>query len=219
MRKGMITYLVVIAAIASSFFMNAYAVAPGFYMGFMFGPATNNGKPTYINATSPPVFGNVVLAEPRAQQYGARLFMGNQINSIISFEGGLTLFSNIQFKGKSNLPRNPTGEARVRVFDLVAKAAVPFRNIADVYVKAGGAVVYFTTSGSLNQSGKGTYRNKFSPTGSVGATYDFNQSWVADVSYTILPIGNSSVKTVNFFAVGFSYHFVDVYCGQFLCDD
>jgi hypothetical protein len=57
----------------------------------------------------------VAKAEPRSQQYGARVFLGNQINAIVSFESGLTLFSNIDYKAKTNLLQNPSATAHVKV--------------------------------------------------------------------------------------------------------
>lgn len=255
MRRGMAKYLLLITC---SFVTIAYAVAPGFYMGFMMGPATNGGKVQNINLTTggvfqpnipcaatagttpvvvaglpcckkqctascqacvyvPPQQGDVVPANPRSQQIGARVFLGNQINSIVSFESGSTLFNNIDYKAKTNLLHNPSATAHVKAFDIVIKGAIPFRDIADVYAKAGIAITYLTLSGGLTQSGRGTYKTNFRPTFSLGATYDFNQNWVGDLSYTYIQVGNQ-IKSVNFIALGFSYHFVNIYCGQFLCD-
>lgn len=252
MLRGMVKYLLLLAC---CFVTIAYAVAPGFYMGLMFGPATNGGEEQNVNLTTggifkpnvpcmgpavvnvslpcckkqcttscqscvaiPPTRGLVVKASPRSQQFGGRVFLGNQINSIVSFESGVTIFSNIHYKGKTSLINNPEATARVRAWDFLIKGAVPFRDIADVYAKAGLAVTYLTTSGGLNPSGQSTYETKYRPTFSVGATYDFNQNWVGDLSYTYIQVGDI-VKNVNFYAIGFSYHFVNKYCGQFLCDD
>ena len=40
---------------------------------------------------------------------------------------------------------------------------------------------------------------------------------VVDVSFNRVMAGGIA-KNVDFYALGLSYHFVDVYCGQFLCN-
>lgn len=67
------------------------------------------------------------------------------------------------------------------------------------------------------QCGASSYITKYSPIFTIGASYELTQSIIADVSWTTLLTGGPA-KSVNFLAVGISYHMVDVYCGQFLCD-
>ncbi len=218
MQKGIVKNLALIT-IASCMMGEAHAVARGFYLGMNFGPATNGGKTQNINATSPPVHGLVVPANPRSQQFGVGLFLGNQINPYVGFEGGTTLFTNIGYKAtRSYRNTNPSATARVRVLHLGVKGILPFKETFDVFAKGGIGIVYETTSGALNQSGKSTYKTSFRPAVSFGGSYYFDQSWVGDVSLNYLQVG-SFVKNVTYLAVGFSYHFVDRYCGQFLCDD
>lgn len=76
-------------------------------------------------------------------------------------------------------------------------------------------------SGPINsnfaQCGSSSYSTKYDPIFTVGISYDFTQSGVLDLSYTRLITGGAP-KNMDFIALGISYHFVDIYCGQFLCD-
>jgi hypothetical protein len=39
---------------------------------------------------------------------------------------------------------------------------------------------------------------------------------VSDISFTRVN-GGGNIQTADMIAISFSYHFVDTYCGQFLC--
>jgi hypothetical protein len=71
---------------------------------------------------------------------------------------------------------------------------------------------------TIVNSGSNTYASKIVPTFTIGAGYDFTQNWVMDFSAMTLLVGGN-IKSVTMYALGLSYHFVDRYCGQFLCDD
>lgn len=198
---------------------NVFAVAPGFYMGMMLGPATNNGgtQQAQVNATT------TTPATPKSTQFGTRIFMGNKIGNYFAFEGGLTYFSNVNYDTKGVQTCSGT-TARVRDFDFVGKGIFPVAHAFDIFGKAGAALVYQTTSGGLNPISSGTtgqcgqtqYQNNIRPTVSVGASYDINQNWVADLSWNRIMVGGV-LSSVDLYALGISYHFVDIYCGQFLC--
>lgn len=190
-----------------------------FYMGAMTGPATNGGK----NKTAQ-VKGSTlrVPAKPRSNQWGTRVFMGYKVNPYGAVEGGFTYYSDVDFN-TGNFQTCTSANDRVRAFDLVGKGSLPV-SAFELFFKAGAAAIYETTSGSLNSATKtggcGNSKNvvKYHPTLSVGAGYDLSQSWVADVSWNRLIVGGA-VNYMDFFALGISYHFVNKYCGQFLCDD
>ena len=107
------------------------------------------------------------------------------------------------------------------------------------YGKAGVAATYLTTPGGLNITpysvrpaptksnpaavkitnvGSNSYKTQLNPAFALGISYDLDQSWQMDLSWTRTLVGGA-VGNMNFYALGFSYHFVDVYCGQFLCSD
>lgn len=216
--------------IMSGAIMNTYAVGPGFYFGLMGGPATNDGSTVQAQVPSPP--GSTMTlttpATPKSNQFGSRLFIGYQLNKYAGFEGGLNYFTGIKYDTK-NVPTCSSAQARVRNLDGSVKGIMPFGNWFDVYGRAGVAVVYQATSGALNpggynpitgevECGKSTYLTKFRPTIALGASYALTQSWVIDAAWNRIMVGGI-VKNVDFFGLGFSYHFVDRYCGQFLCDD
>lgn len=200
---------------------NAYAVAPGFYMGIMGGPATNTGGTQQIQTFSAVPPSTTVTGNPRSTQFGSRLYMGYKMNKYASTEMGFGYFSGIHYDTKG-VETCSGATARVRDIDFVGKGAMPIGSMFDVFMKAGVALAYQTTSGALNPQvnlncGKSTYTSKFSPTVSVGASYDLNQSWVVDASWTRLMVGGAA-SNIDFYGLGISFHIVDVYCGQFLCN-
>jgi opacity protein-like surface antigen len=202
---------------AGCFAINTYAVAPGFYMGLMLGPATNNSG----NQQAQTTFNTTTLATPKSNQFGTRAYMGYQLNHYAAFEGGIDYFTGVKYDTK-NVPTCSSVQARVRGFDIVGKGSLPVYSF-DIYGKAGVAFIYQTYSGALNPDtnnacGDSTHQTKFSPTVSIGGSYAFNQNWVTDISWNRIQVGGV-IKSVDFFGLGISYHFVDKYCGQFLCED
>jgi len=130
--------------------------------------------------------------------------------------------------------------ARVRSIDVVGKIDYSYSNTIGIFGKLGVAAVYTTTPGALNvtsykvivtskpnapvvttktiNSGSNTYQTKLAPVFALGASYDLNQNWQMDLTWTREFVG-SSLGYMDLYSLGLSYHFVDKYCGQFLCDD
>lgn len=198
-----------------------YAVQPAFYMGLMVGESRNGAS------TADAQIDNSTLttpAYPKQNQFGGRIYMGYDINQYAGVEGGLTYFSSINYNTRGVDTCSDT-KVSVRDFDLVAKGMIPI-NAFSIFGKAGVAATYQTVSGALNPNsstnpddlcGESSNDVKFRPTVSLGASYDLSQNWVADISWNRIMVGGM-VNNVNLYAIGISYHFVDRYCGQFLCD-
>lgn len=246
MKKGAALFLLTSAA-ASIISINTYAVGNGFYIGLMMGPATNNGgtqlvqqndnnfvstinakcgNPPSPNCSVQPV---LIPANPKSSQFGSSFYMGNQFSRYAAVEGGFTYYTSVNYDTKNQQACSGVS-ARVRDIHVLGKGILPIGNSFDVHAKGGVAVVYSTTSGAFNPEfgtdgvgnyiscGKNTYNNKFSPMYGLGASYAINQSWVTDASWTRTQVGGV-LNSVDLFALGLSYHFVDRYCGQFLCDE
>jgi opacity protein-like surface antigen len=212
----------------------------------MGGPATNSGgtqqavvQQDYSLPAGPglplpsPTFTPVT---PKSTQFATRAYLGYQFSRIAAFELGFQFYSTIKYDAKHVATLgDPT--VRVRDVDLLFKGIIPFRDWFDVFAKAGIGYTYVTTGSAFNPSIQNTpantttgqpatstivtrneYITKVSPIISIGADYNINQNWVADITYTNMQVGNK-VNSVSNISIGFSYHFVDKYCGQFLCDD
>ena len=200
------------------FTVNASAVAPGFYVGIMGGPATNGGVDTFAQLDNSSA---TTKATPKTSQIGVRGYGGYKMNAYASFEAGLTYYSTINYNtDDDNTCTSPY--VKLTVGDIVGVLSYPLWYF-NVFAKGGIAIATMSISGSLNPTYTTTCGAKdnsliFRPTASIGAGYDFSQNWVADVSWTrVMTYG--IVQNVDMYALGFSYHFVDKYCGQFLCDD
>lgn len=198
---------------------SVYAVAPGFYLGLMTGPASNDGNavPAQIQGATT----DSTLVTPRSKQWGSRAMMGYKVSSYAGWELGLSYFSTIHYDTKG-VETCSSLASRVRGVDFVGRASMTVRAV-DVFAKAGVLAAYITTPGAFYSApadstcGKTSNQIAYRPTVSVGASYDVSPSWVMDVSWTRQMIGGV-VKNVDLLAFGISYHFVDQYCGQFLCD-
>lgn len=205
-----------LTAAALCFGMNAYAVAPGFYFGLSTGPATNSGGTQYAQVMND----GLTPVTPKSTQWGTRLLIGNKLNQIASIEFGLDYFTGVQYDTKDVQTCSGT-QVRIRGFDLVGKAEASFYTF-DVYGKAGPSLIYQTLSGDLNPDfsmpcGKSVYTTKVRPTIAIGASYDMTQNWLFNVDYTRI-MTNGPVGNADMFTIGFTYHFVNIYCGQFLCE-
>ena len=219
MKKGILAKSALMI-LSSLYVMNAYAVAPGFYMGIMGGPATNSGGDIPVQTAVPPP--TVVTGKPKSTQFGSRIYIGYKINEYAGIEHGIAYYSGVKYNTGDVQPCS-SAKARVRDLDLNAKGTYSFNSLFDVFGKAGVALAYQTTSGALNpnlgptgQCGVSQYVTQFKPTISIGASYTMTQNIVIDGTWNRLMMGGT-LGNVDMFALGFSYHFVDVYCGQFLC--
>jgi hypothetical protein len=138
--------------------------------------------------------------------------VGYQFNNYGAAELGYTHWTN----GSS--PNEPScGSAVIHndSLNLMGKGIVPFGESGfDVFAKAGFAGVRSSGGGSC--SGR-NFTNSAKPIAAVGASYDLSQTWVTDVSYTRLFVNNSQVSNTSLLALSITYHWADVYCGQFLC--
>lgn len=154
-----------------------------------------------------------------------RLFLGYQISKYAAIETGYTRFSSIDFEPQTSFFVNPSVSSSV--LDIAGKAIFPIQDQFEVYAKAGAAYTmikasYFkptvtVSGGAVTVKGSSERDNKMRPEFGIGATYYFNPNWSVDVSATRV-MAKSYIKNIDLFSVGIAYHFVDHYCGQFLCD-
>lgn len=215
--------------ICSSFVSNVYAVLPGFYIGLSTGPATNTGGDSNVQT-----FGKAITrASPRSNQWGTSAFLGYKMNDFVAFEVGADFFSKIRFSTRNNVQTCASPFVRVRDAHAFVKGSFSVLAL-EAFAKAGVAYVYLMTSGAFNGPsnvpgqpgfdknlppngcGKNNYNSYFKPAFALGLTYDFNQRFVADFAWQRILVGGPP-GNIDYYGFGVSYHFVDIYCGQFLC--
>lgn len=188
----------------------AFSTGAGFYMGAQLGMSnTNNQMRTVLTTPS-------VTVQPKNTGPGGRIFAGYGINQYAAFEGGFTRYAPSTYNvTASGLSSNPT--IRENGVDIVAKGMYPIYSFA-VFGKAGVAFIRQSLAGSLNgNAGQANGTSTFvRPTAALGVSYDFSQNWVAELSYSRVFKGGN-FENADLVTLGVSYHFVDVYCGQFLC--
>ncbi len=201
-------------AMMAGFANAAYATGEGFYFGTMLGVTNLHGQQqTGTIPTTPPT---VVTLKPDSSGVGIRLFLGGNFNKYFGMEGGFTYFSSGKYKTTvvTNNIRTRAGSV-----DLLGKGMLPIAESGfGIFGKAGLAYVNTSTTGSIGGFSISRQRNStVRPELAIGASYDITQRWVADLSYTTILYNSTYVKNPSFTALGISYHFVDEYCGQFLC--
>lgn len=172
---------------------------------------------------------------------GGRIFAGYNVSQYWGLEGGFTHYALTTIKVPKSPPLkigNPTGNPGISEngFDFVGKAMYSFGSFG-IYGKAGIAIIkvgkagtYITTfdntTGTYTRpngtTGVGTFvigsraNTYVRPTAGIGLTYDFTQNWQVEFSAARV-FGGGGMQPADLVALGFSYHFVDKFCGQFLC--
>ncbi len=203
--------------ISSSLITAAHAIGPGFYMGAQAGSTNLNNTPQAVQTgLSSPL---TVPVTPSNTGIGERFFMGAGVNKYAAIEFGFTHYAPSTYKpSPSGLSNTPTiSENGV---DLTGKAMYPFESVA-VFGKLGVTSIRQTLSGSLKalppapqQSGSSQHVR---PLIGVGISYELTPNWVTDLSWTRALKGGNGFQNADLMAVGIAYHFVDKFCGQFLC--
>lgn len=209
------------------FVTNANAVATGGYFGVEGGLSTVNSPSLTFPGTVP-----LAPTSPSNTGFGFRMYLGNLVAKYFAFELGLARYAPSTYSPNSTIIVSKP-QIHVNAFDLTGKLYLPinFGNSCStfatfgLFAKAGLAVIFTGSAGSIVNIGQsigqttGIYSGNSTsvrPALGLGASLDLTQNWVADVSAT--QISNATnVPRVTFYALGISYHFVDVFCGQFLC--
>jgi OOP family OmpA-OmpF porin len=188
---------------------SAYAVREGIYVGFMGGTAKLHNTTTTVTNGS----GVTAQATPSSSNnFGVRLFFGYNFNQYGAIEAGYTKFGPTKYTVSAPLT-NLNPQTNEQAADIVGKGilALPYFGI-NGFVKAGVAYIDMKYGGSFNQRRVPSFK----PVGAVGIGYDLTQNWVVDFSFTRI-FSNGSTPNADLLAFGISYHWVQKYCGQFLC--
>lgn len=196
--------------------VDAHAVEAGMYVGGQIGKTNihNKGRDVQTGTIPPTVF-----TTPTNTGFGGRVFVGYNFNPYAALEGGFTYYAPSTYKPSITTNcGNP--QIRESAFDVVGKGILPIGSFG-AFAKAGVAVIRQSASGTLtstsisNCGSEGT-TTSVRPTLGVGVSYDLSQNWVVDASISRV-MGTSKIENADLIALGVSYHFVDKYCGQFLC--
>lgn len=227
---------------ACAFSTATFATGEGFYLGGQLGLTTINNQPkTLQTGNCISTSGGGVICGPTSTTpsispsnsgYGGRLYVGYNLNKYFAMEMGFAHYGASTYKvGMPNPPiiggnpiSNPT--VRTNAFDIVGKGTMQIW-VVGAFLKLGIAMARQSSSGSLLTTyqptppppqilvAAGTV-NTVRPTGAVGINWDITPNWVADLTYSRI-FGGSGFQSADMISLGVSYHFVDIYCGQFLC--
>lgn len=205
----------------------SYAGQTGMYFGGQIGQArmdSSSQNASSVNSVTGAVTPISITPKKNTGMAG-RLFLGYQISKYAAMETGFGIFSSVDFKPDTAFLVKPSVSSSV--LDFAGKAILPVQDQFELYAKLGAAYTMVKASGfnptATVSSGIVTIKsssereNKMRPEIGIGATYYFNPNWSLDASATRI-MAKSYVKNLDLFAVGISYHLVDHYCGQFLCD-
>jgi opacity protein-like surface antigen len=207
------------------FSSSIYAAENGIYAGGQLGWADSNYTPKSLNIIYVPTtyqsttyyLTGSTSPEINKAKAGARIFVGDQVNRFIAFEGGYTNYGYpeaINLYGYENL-REPMSES---AFDAQAKLSLPVSKRFNLYAKGGLAYVmtqHFSSSATTDGSAL-SFLTSFQysedditalrPVYGAGISFDLTKSLSTDISWSQI-IGGNNVPTTNFAAIGLTLHF------------
>ncbi len=216
------------------FSITAKATGTGPYFGFQVGQTNLNNNNYYVNTgfpAHPPALCDMSHPEtcvttpakvkPTNTGIGERLYFGIQMNRYAGFEIGATNYAPSVYDPK--IPESFEPAIRAYALDISAKGMYSLYNFT-IFGKIGGAGTRQTATGALtNVSLHGVKLNQVPKSSNgghviaaVGASFDINANWAFDLTASRIFKG-SNFKEATFYGLGVSYHWVDLYCGQFLC--
>lgn len=198
MRNKIIIGTSLLLAIFST---NAIAIIPGGYMGATIGYGATQDKTRGSNKTT------------NTNGIGGGLFFGDKFSNYGATEYGYMHWPN----GNSGI--NPSNGSTVIHNDSLNFLGKGMFSIASLNLFAGAGVAVLRSSGggsAINQRNT-KIQTSVKPLVTVGGTFDMSQKNAVTLSYTQLFVNNSLISRIGLVALTFEYHFVDEYCGQFLC--
>ncbi len=179
-----------------------FATQPGFYMGLGIGNSNLHNVPAIVNTTPP------TMTTPTNTGMGGRLFWGVGVSQYFAFEWGYSYYSPSKYSAL-----NTSAYIRENNFDVAGKVMYPLGKW-NVFAKGGLAYVFQSVSSALVMSSPG---NTVHPEIGLGVGYNITPSWAVDLSGNRITKGGGGFQNADFVALSVSYHWVDAYCGQFLC--
>jgi opacity protein-like surface antigen len=212
------------SALIFSSVATSYATTPGAYFGLNLGYSNLNnnsravpafGSSTITNpdgSTRPSPAGRVV--SPNNTGMAGRIFLGDIITPYFGIEFGLAHYAGSSYKS----PTGDTGSIHTSAFDLEGIGMYPFGTSGiTVFGKLGFGYLRAVQSRKLTTQGDSANNSGLHPLIGIGVSYDLTPNWVFDLSGTRIISRSKALPSPNFVALGISYHWVDKYCGQFLC--
>lgn len=230
--------MVGVGVLAMGIVSSAYAIGPGGYLGVEAGKTFTNNLPVSLQTTNTPVTPAVPLGSetvrPTNSGVGGRIFFGYNVTQYWGFEGGFTHYALTSYTVPARpylAIGNPVGDPAISTngFDFDGKAmfSIPYIGIG-AFIRAGFAIIKVGKAGTLITTAQtiapytaqnivGARANTYlRPTLGIGFTYDFNQNWQMRLGASRV-FGGGGMESADLVGLGISYHFVDKYCGQFLC--
>lgn len=193
---------------------NVLATGSGAYAGLQVGTTNlNNDSGTVLTGVPNPLI--VEQVEPNNKGIGERIFFGVQMNRYAGFEIGASNYAPSVYDTGVTDSNEPT--IRVYAIDIVGKGMYSLYNFT-LFGKIGGAGVRETASSALISAPEQVLKGYTSAhvMVAVGASFDLNANWVLDLTASRIFKG-ANFPNADFVGLGISYHWVDLYCGQFLC--
>lgn len=182
----------------------AYAVLPGAYAGLDIGMSR-------ISTESPSG------GTKTHSGLGGGLELGMDFNNYFGVEIDLNYYGT----ATENVPICGTLSTRTSAFEFLGKGMYPIGESGFSLLAKGGFAVARSTSAtcSINEDGSFSTGSTTStkPAMAIGGSYDLSQNLVAEFTFNRIFVNGTIVKNADMVALGLTYHFVDTFCGQFIC--
>lgn len=204
-----------LAMMISSIMPLAYGTSAGSYIGFLVGESNTHNKMENVQLGTTPE--TSVPVDPTNTGMAGGFIVGYGFNPYGAFEFGYTHFANSTYAKPPGSQLSHDSVIITNGIDIAIKGSIPLKSLS-IFGKVGLAYLSASSSGSLAPVGSSgvSDSNALRPMYGLGVGYDLTQNWVVDFSYTT-STGGGGVPEADLIALGVSYHFVDLMCGQFLC--
>lgn len=187
----------------------AYAGSqPQMYVGAQGGYANTNFSNSSVIATPAYDSATISSASVKNHVFAARGYAGYQFNDYIAVEAGYlrprsTRYTNI------NGGTVPNGDVSEYGIDLTGKVFLPMAAYVHLspYVKVGGVYMDAESQGGITRNGASDFGYSIHPLMGAGIGYDIMPSLTADISWTSITQGNSSLPRLDLLFLGLTYHF------------
>jgi hypothetical protein len=136
---------------------------------------------------------------------GLVALLGYEANPFISYEGELLIYPQNQSSSSDSSNSGCSASNQKKLYlDLLLKGTMPITGAVGIFSKAGVATSIYLPG--LNSCKQNSNMANFYPSISLGTNFSLSEGIIADLSWNRLITGGS-LKNIDLYAIGFSYHF------------
>lgn len=137
---------------------------------------------------------------------GGRVYMGRRYNRFFGAELGYTRYEDVTIKNAYGVD-SLNGRIKPQAVDLVILSFLPISEKFNAYSKVGIAYLDVSATASISGVKSSVEDNDIRPAYGLGLTYNFQENWTADLSWTRVHGEGGRLENSTLTALGIAYHF------------